>query len=118
MIVTAGSIAFVGLLGSPETQPRATATVAESPPVVVVPTPSPQPEPSSGVAVPDVVGLTAMEAIRLLQSTGLAISASEPTPGPPGEVVGTDPVVTELVEPGTLVTLFVGTTPDRLDPDA
>lgn len=118
VIVTAGSIAFVGLLGSPETQPRATATVAESPPVVVVPTPSPQPEPSSGVAVPDVVGLTAMEAIRLLQSTGLAISASEPTPGPPGEVVGTDPVVTELVEPGTLVTLFVGTTPDRLDPDA
>lgn len=70
---------------------------------------------SSAVAVPDVDGLSAMEAEELLVAEGLVVADAEPTPGPPGEVVGTDPPTSQLVPPGTAVTLLVGALPDRLD---
>jgi serine/threonine protein kinase len=67
------------------------------------------------VRVPDVDGLTAMEAQELLMSRGLVVADAEPAPGRPGEVVGTEPATSQLVAPGTAITLLVGASPDRLD---
>jgi beta-lactam-binding protein with PASTA domain len=69
-----------------------------------------------GVPIPDVVGLSALQAIQVLQSFGLSVTSAEPTPGSPGVVVATDPAAAAMVVPGTPVTLFVGTTPERVDP--
>jgi serine/threonine-protein kinase len=81
------------------------------------PLPSTSAPPSSpaSVPVPDVDGLSAMEAARLLAAQGLVVADAEPTTGPPGEVVGTDPPASQVVQPGTSITLLVGALPERQD---
>jgi hypothetical protein len=74
---------------------------------------SPTPQ-TIGVTVPEVEGLSAMEAGMVLDRVGLIVIDAEPTPGPPGKVVGTDPAVSAIVEPGTPVVLYVGASSDRL----
>jgi serine/threonine protein kinase len=73
------------------------------------------PSATAAVRVPDVEGLTAMEAQELLMRTGLVIADAVPAAGPLGEVVGTEPATSQLVAPGTAVTLLVGAPQDRLD---
>jgi hypothetical protein len=70
--------------------------------------------PTIGVTVPEVEGLSAMEAGMVLDRVGLIVIDAEPTPGPPGKVVGTDPAVSAIVERGTPVVLYVGASSDRL----
>jgi Protein kinase domain/PASTA domain len=77
-------------------------------------TTSSSPTQSVRVTVPEVEGLSAMEAGTLLEDVGLLVIDAEPTPGPPGKVVGTDPAVSALVEPRTPVVLYVGASSDRL----
>ena len=67
-----------------------------------------------GVTVPEVEGLSAMEAGTVLERVGLLVIDAEPTPGPPGKVVRTDPAVSAIVEPGTPIVLYVGASSDRL----
>jgi hypothetical protein len=67
-----------------------------------------------GVTVPEVEGLSAMEARVVLERAGLLVVDAEPTPGPPGKVVGTDPAVSAIVEPGSPIVLLVGASADRL----
>ena len=67
-----------------------------------------------GVTVPEVEGLSAMEAGTVLDRAGLLVIDAEPTPGPPGKVVRTDPAVGAIVEPGTPIVLYVGASSDRL----
>ena len=74
---------------------------------------SPTPQ-TVGVAVPEVEGLSAMEAGMVLDRVGLLVVDAEPTPGPPGKVVGTDPAVSEIVDPGTPIVLYVGASSDRM----
>jgi serine/threonine-protein kinase len=74
---------------------------------------SPTPQ-TVGVTMPEVEGLSAMEAGMVLDRVGLIVIDAEPTPGPPGKVVGTDPAVSAIVEPGTPVVLYVGASFDRL----
>jgi hypothetical protein len=74
---------------------------------------SPTPQ-TVGVTVPEVEGLSAMEAGMVLDRVGLLVIDAEPTPGPPGKVVGTDPAVSAIVEPGTRIVLYVGASSDRL----
>jgi serine/threonine-protein kinase len=122
-VVIAASIAGIVAQGSSDRRPSsaappaaaAPASPAAEPTPTPAETPSPAPQTTSGLVVPDVLGLSALDARRLLERSGLEVAASEPAPGPPGEVVGTSPRVAELVAPGTRVTLFVGTTSDRLD---
>ncbi len=76
--------------------------------------PSPPPV-TDGVTVPDVSGLSPMEAGALLNGIGLSVVDAEPAPGPPGTVVGTEPAVNEVVDPSTPIVLLVGTSPDRMD---
>jgi serine/threonine protein kinase len=74
---------------------------------------SPTPQ-TVGVMVPEVEGLSALEAGMVLNRAGLLVIDAEPTPGPPGRVVGTDPAVSAIVEPGTPIVLYVGASSDRL----
>jgi hypothetical protein len=83
-------------------------------PLAVRTTPSPPAPQTVGVTVPEVEGLSAMEAGMVLDRVGLLIIDAEPTPGPPGKVVGTDPAVSAIVQPGTPIVLYVGTSSDRL----
>jgi serine/threonine protein kinase len=76
-------------------------------------TPSSPPQ-TLRVTVPEVEGLSAMEAGMVLEEVELLVSDAEPTPGPPGKVVATDPAVSAIVEPGTPVVLYVGASSDRL----
>jgi serine/threonine protein kinase len=71
-----------------------------------------------GVVVPEVTGLSAMEARALLSRAGLRVGEAEPTPGPPGLVVATDPASPEIVEEGAPVVLLVGVSPDRYADEA
>lgn len=73
---------------------------------------------ASGVIVPDVLGLSAMEARRMLAEAGLVVTDADPAPGVPGEVVGTDPPSSQIVAAGTSITLLVGASPERLEPTA
>jgi len=112
-IVALVATAAVGLVAvrSPSVSPRAQDRLVGSPSAGAIPSFS-----SVGsVRVPDVGGLTAMEAAALLVDSGLVVEDSEPAVGPPGEVVGTDPAIRRLVAPGTAVTLLVGALPERLD---
>jgi beta-lactam-binding protein with PASTA domain len=63
--------------------------------------------------VPEVEGLSAMEAERLLVANGLIVRDAEPVPGPPGKVVGSDPPSNQLVPPGSAITIYVGAPDDR-----
>ena len=67
-----------------------------------------------GVAVPEVEGLSAMQAGMVLDRVGLLVVDAEPTPGPPGKVVDTDPAVSAIVERGSAIVLYVGASSDRL----
>ncbi|MGH2636306.1 MAG: PASTA domain-containing protein, partial [Actinomycetota bacterium] len=77
---------------------------------------SPASSSSERLTVPEVDGLSAMEAGRLLARAGLLVADAEPAPGPPGIVVGTDPPISQAVEPGTPITLYVGAPPERMTP--
>jgi hypothetical protein len=87
----------------PIQRPLAARTTASSPTTQTV-----------GVTVPEVEGLSAMEAGTVLERVGLLVIDAEPTPGPPGKVVRTDPAVSAIVEPGTQIVLYVGASSDRL----
>jgi serine/threonine protein kinase len=76
---------------------------------------TPPPQTATAVGIPDVEGLSAKKAERRLAAIGLVVADADPTLGPPGLVVGTDPPTGQLVAPGTTITLLVGATPDRLD---
>jgi serine/threonine protein kinase len=67
-----------------------------------------------GVTVPEVEGLSATEARVALERAGLLVVDAEPTPGPPGKVVDTDPAVSAIVERGSPIVLYVGASADRL----
>jgi Protein kinase domain/PASTA domain len=69
----------------------------------------------AGAMVPDVRGLSALMARDVLLQANLDLDRVVPTPGPPGVVVETDPPVGEQVGPGTMVTLFIGVEPERLE---
>ena len=66
------------------------------------------------VTVPPMAGSSVSEARAKLFEAGLEFEAAVPTAGPPGVVVASDPTVGAEVPPGTPVTLFVGTSPDRV----
>jgi serine/threonine protein kinase len=83
-------------------------------PLAVRTTPSSSTPQTDDVTVPEVEGLSAMEAGMVLDAVGLLVIDAEPTPGPPGKVVGTDPAVSAIVEPGTPIVLYVGTSSGRL----
>jgi hypothetical protein len=84
--------------------------VAVSAPPATAPTLAP---PSSGVRVPELSGLTALEARERLLAAGLRLASVEPVIGPPGEVVRFDPLPGVAVDPGSPVTIYVGVTPQR-----
>jgi serine/threonine protein kinase len=67
-----------------------------------------------GVTVPEVEGLSAIEAGVVLERAGLLVADAQPTPGPPGKVVDTDPAVSAIVERGSAIVLYVGASADRL----
>jgi hypothetical protein len=77
-------------------------------------TPSSPTTQTFGVTVPEVEGLSAMEAGVVLERAGLLVVDAEPTPGPPGKVVDTDPAVSAIVERGSAIVLYVGASSDRL----
>jgi hypothetical protein len=78
---------------------------------------TPEPTPS-GVVVPRTRGLTALAAMARLAKAGFAVRRIEAAPGPPGTVVGSQPAPGTTARPGMAVVLFVGVSPDRLDPRA
>jgi hypothetical protein len=103
----AASVGFM-TLRSPVTEDHGSPPPASSPSAEA-------PAASTGVAVPDVAGLSALEARRRLETRELVVAAAEPAEGPPGIVIGTEPPTGQVVPPGTGVTLLVGATPDRQD---
>jgi hypothetical protein len=86
----------------------------------VQPSSTPQTTASPGVPfipVPDVTGLTALQAYSSLIGSDLRLARLIPVvEGIPGRVVRSNPPIGVPVPPGSLVTLYVGTTPDRLSP--
>ena len=76
------------------------------------------PSSATGVIMPDVRQLTAMQASERLSQAGLVVVDAEPMPGPAGKVVGTDPAPRLLVAPGMEVVLFVGASPDRVEEES
>jgi serine/threonine-protein kinase len=109
VLAVAATVAFVSTRPSSD---RSAEQLGPSPSPSATALPS---SPALGVAVPDVDGLSAMEAQDLLVTKGLVVADAKPTPGPPGVVVGTDPPTSQVVKPGTPITLLVGATPERLD---
>jgi serine/threonine protein kinase len=105
--VVAASVGFM-TLRSPVTEDHGSPPPASSPSAET-------PAASTGVAVPDVAGLSALEARRRLETRELVVAAAQPAEGPPGIVIGTEPPTGQVVPPGTGVTLLVGATPDRQD---
>jgi serine/threonine-protein kinase len=73
--------------------------------------PTASPSPTSTIVratVPDVLGLSVVEASELLESAGLVVGTSTPVPGDLEVVVGTEPTPGEAVVAGTVVDLLVG----------
>jgi hypothetical protein len=91
-----------------------------SPTASAQPSSTPQTTASPGVPfipVPDVTGLTAFDAYSKLIDSDLRLARLIPVlEGSPGRVVRSNPPIGVPVPPGSLVTLYVGTTPDRLSP--
>ena len=75
------------------------------------PRPKPSLVPTAALTVPRLVGLPVDQAIRALVDRGLRLEAVRPAEGEPDVVVDSDPAPGSTVEPGTGVTLFVGTQP-------
>jgi PASTA domain len=71
-----------------------------------------------GLVVPRTHGLTALAAVARLSRAGLAFGGIEAVPGPPGTVVGSRPAPGTRANAGTAVVLFIGVSPDRLEPRA
>jgi serine/threonine protein kinase len=88
--------------------PPPPATGQPSPEVSVV-------APPGTVVVPNVVGLSALDAQQSLRRAGLVFAGAAPVVGAPGSVLGTDPPTGTSVAPGTRVLVLVGTDPQRLD---
>jgi serine/threonine-protein kinase len=63
------------------------------------------------VKVPDVVGMKEGDAKETLKDEGLEVAGTVKVAGPEGLVVSTSPLVGQIVQPGTAVTLYVGSTP-------
>jgi hypothetical protein len=98
-----------------EVSPRPIAPSSGPSLAVIGPSPAPStPLPSEGTTVPDVVGLTAFEAVQLLAEADLVVARIEPVAGQPGSVVGSEPAVGERVAIDTAVVLFIGTQPERI----
>jgi beta-lactam-binding protein with PASTA domain len=63
---------------------------------------------SEAIVMPDLRGMTYIEALSWLEGAGLVQARRIQAQGEPGMVVATDPSMGQLVEPGTAVTIFVG----------
>jgi eukaryotic-like serine/threonine-protein kinase len=74
-------------------------------------TPSPSSSVQAAIEVPSVVGMKEAEAKQALKDAGLEVAETKDVAGPDGEVVSTSPLAGQLVQPGTAVTLYVGSTP-------
>jgi len=73
---------------------------------------SPTASPSQGtIAVPNVVNQKEGEAKDALKKAGLDVGPIQKVAGTDGVVVGTSPLVGQVVPVGTTVTLYVGSTP-------
>ena len=83
------------------------------------PTPTPprsgERQTASTLTVPDLQGLTAVEAKGRLTEEGLVLDGVVPVIGPPGVVHDNVPAPGERVAPGTGVVLFIGVEPDRFE---
>lgn len=90
------------------------ASLPASPPSVSPPAPSPPPASEGTVAVPNLSGLTAVEARAALLEAGLNYDGNIPTPGPAGVVMRSDPASGERVAEGTAVKIYIGAESDRL----
>jgi hypothetical protein len=64
--------------------------------------------------VPDVRGMSALDARTLLERAGLRLERSRPIIGTPGEVVATVPAIGGHVPTGTPITLLVGAEAQRI----
>ena len=115
-LVGTGVIIVAVVVGAGILEGVPTSGVREQPAASDARSTAPSPSPvTDGVTVPDVNGLSPMEAGALLNGMGLSVIDAEPAPGPPGTVVGTEPAVDEVVDPATPIVLLVGTSPDRMD---
>jgi hypothetical protein len=79
--------------------------------------PAPTPAPVSvtgGIEIPNLVGQSAFQVQRRLQQLGLRFGPVVPVTGKPGVVVATMPRAGARVDPGTEITLFIGTRSDRM----
>jgi hypothetical protein len=77
--------------------------------------PSSEPHGTTRIRVPSVLGVRVLQAWRLLGRADLAVASVAPTEGALGRVVATVPAPNEVVARGTGVTLYVGTTPARVE---
>jgi hypothetical protein len=66
------------------------------------------------VRVPRLRGMTALAAYERLSKRDLEVGTVQPTRGPAGLVVRTDPAADRLVPTGARIDLFVGTHRERL----
>jgi beta-lactam-binding protein with PASTA domain len=84
-------------------KPKPGATVPQGTPVTIVVSSGPP-----GVAMPDVVGLGAADAVRALQSRKLTVTLQQvPSQEPPGTVIAQTPKAGKRAKPGTEVVLQV-----------
>jgi beta-lactam-binding protein with PASTA domain len=86
-----------------EQRPKPGATVPQGMPVTIIVSNGPP-----GVAMPDVVGLGAADAVRALQSRKLTVTLQQvPSQEPPGTVIAQTPKAGKRAKPGTEVVLQV-----------
>jgi hypothetical protein len=76
--------------------------------------PAPIIEAAPAMDVPDVRGMSALQAQAVLENSGLRFERGIPAEGTPGQVLGTLPSIGRSIESGTPVTLIVGVEADRL----
>jgi hypothetical protein len=81
------------------------------------PTPARPASSSIRVLVPDVTGLSALDARERLFSAGLVLARVEAVAGPPGFVMRSRPPAGQRVTPGTAVILFVAAPAERVPRD-
>jgi hypothetical protein len=76
--------------------------------------PAPIVDATPGMDVPDVRGMSAPQAVAVLERSGLRFERAIAAEGTPGRVLGTLPSVGRSVSSGTPVTLIVGVETERL----
>jgi hypothetical protein len=101
-----------GVVATPAASPDA--SLPASPPAAPPPSPSPPAGSEGAIAVPNLAGLSALEARARLVEAGLGYGGNVPIQGTPGVVIRSDPASGERVAPGTLVKILVGADLDRL----